>query len=179
MLPPGRRIWCHVISSSRWWRHQPVTFNLSGTHISNRRIMIYSLRTNTFSGWWLVSELFLSTHVTHYLIHENDQTTVSFPTVIGIDWYCVPFDIQILTKIQKLIRKSLSHKNESEKVRKWFIIWHKNSYILVMNTKLATGIVASMTLLIVIAATITVYKRYKLVSIHLILLWATDCLIIS
>ena len=48
-----------------------------------------------------------------------------------------------------------------------------------MNTKLATGIVASMTLLIVIAATITVYKRYKLVSIHLILLWATDCLIIS
>ena len=22
---PGRRIWCHLISSSTWWRHQPVT----------------------------------------------------------------------------------------------------------------------------------------------------------
>ena len=25
VLWPGRRIWCHVISSRTWWRHQPVT----------------------------------------------------------------------------------------------------------------------------------------------------------
>ena len=46
-----------IISQSRG------AFILSGTDASNRKIMIYLLKTNPFSGIGLVSELFLSTHV--------------------------------------------------------------------------------------------------------------------
>ena len=86
VLWPGPRIWCHVISSSTWWRHQQVTETrlfcrgqmplIEGSWFKHSRLTF-------FSGIRLVSELF--DPPTYYCMYQM-KSFIWFSVAFAVPW---------------------------------------------------------------------------------------------
>ena len=97
MLCPGRRIWCHVISSSTWWPHQSVTGMLSFEIVSKE--VLWSVRgsyqtiwgpplpnVTRHSGWW-----------PHTVTPSIDRTLHQFLTITDLD-LITEFDFYLIVQ---------------------------------------------------------------------------------